>query len=87
MNTENFGTVEFEGKVITLKQDPYLNGPHGAPRYEASGVDQEGNDVKVTWSVKEEYLDGDGHLDKEKMEYLDDADLCDWDTPVEVYVY
>lgn len=85
METENFGAVEFEGKVITLKQDPYLNGSHEAPRFEASGTDQDGNDVKVTWAIKEEYVDADGHIID--SEYVEEADLCDWDNPVEVYVY
>ena len=85
METENFGTVVFEGKVIILKQDPYLDGTHESPRFYASGVDQDGNDVKVRWDIKGDYLDDDGHITD--SEYVEEADLCEWDAPSGIYVY
>ena len=74
-------TVTFKGKEITLTQDAYLTGPHEAPHYEASGVDQEGNRVVVKWEIESHWLNEDGALNGE-ME--DEGDACDWDNPTEV---
>jgi len=74
-------TVKFEGKEITLTQDPYLDGTHEDPCYKAAGVDTEGNDVVVKWEIYEHWLNEDGSLNGELE---DESDACDWDNPVDV---
>ena len=92
METEDYGRVEFEGKEYTLSQQPYIDGGTNGfhrPYYTATAIDQEGNDVRVKWAIKEVYFNEDGNLrdaqDDEMMEYVEEADMCDWDAPVEVY--
>lgn len=75
-------TVKFEGKEITLTQEAYLTGTQEAPYYEATGTDQEGNEVTVKWEIKPQWLSEDGTLNGELE---DESDACDWDSPVEVY--
>jgi hypothetical protein len=65
-------TVKFEGKVITLTQDAYIDGPADErPIYKAHGVDEEGNEYIVTWDVVDGY-----------EEITDESEMCDWKHPI-----
>lgn len=69
-------SVVWEGKEIRLTQDAYLEyeyrmGIHVlSPFYEARGIDKEGNEYLVIWSVVDDY-----------DEILDEGDACDWENP------
>ncbi|MDW0112195.1 hypothetical protein QT711_03295 [Sporosarcina saromensis] len=73
--------VTFEGIEYTLTQEAYLTGTHGNPYYEASGIDADGNEVTVTWEIKDHWLDKDGILNG-LLE--DESEACDWDNPMSV---
>lgn len=73
--------VNFEGKEYTLTQEAYLTGTHENPYYEASGIDSEGNEVTITWEIKEHWLNNEGALNG-LLE--DEGEACDWDNPVSV---
>lgn len=65
-------TVTFEGKTITLTQDPYIDGVAGErPMYKAHGKDEDGNEYIVTWDVVDGY-----------EEITDESEMCDWDRPI-----
>lgn len=73
--------VEFEGKTYTLTQEAYITESGGVTCYEASGIDEDGNDVTVTWDIKDVWLDEDGQLNG----LLEDGgEACDWNNPVSV---
>lgn len=38
-------------KIITLKQEAYITGPHEDPWFEAAAVDADGNDYVVRWTI------------------------------------
>lgn len=64
-------TITFEGKTITLTQDPYIDGPADeCPVYKAHGTDEDGNEYIVAWNVV------DGYEDIE-----DESEMCEWDNP------
>lgn len=74
MKDQGFGTVEFEGKEYTLKQQAYIDGKADErPYYRAMAVDQEGNEHEVTWDVVDNW---------EEIE--DESESCDWDEPESV---
>lgn len=73
--------VTFEGIEYTLTQQAYITGTHENPYYEASAIDSEGNEVTVTWDIKEHWLNEDGALNG-LLE--DEGEACDWDNPVSV---
>ncbi|MBO2943598.1 hypothetical protein JJQ72_06350 [Paenibacillus sp. F411] len=63
--------IQFENKEITLKQEPYIDGPAGeTPIYKAQASDAEGNEYFVTWAAVEGW---------ENIE--DESEMCDWDHP------
>ncbi|MFJ5713101.1 helix-turn-helix domain-containing protein [Neobacillus sp. NPDC093127] len=68
-------TVTFEGKEITLTQDPYIDGvPGREPYYRAVGIDAEGNEYNVVWNVVDNY---------EEIE--DESEMvADWGKPFDV---
>ena len=74
-------TILFEGKEITLKQDPYITGTNESPYYEALGIDVDGNKVNVTWEIKAHWLNENGTV---KDELEDETEACEWDNPVKV---
>lgn len=54
--TNNFGTVNFEGKELQLTQDAYPSDLCGhEDEYTANAVDTEGNEYNVTWQTKKEF--------------------------------
>lgn len=69
-------TVTFEGKTITLTQDPYIDGPADEhPIYKAHGTDENSAEYIVTWDVVDRY-----------EEITDESEMCDWDRPSGVLV-
>lgn len=67
----DYGTVEYNGKTLTLTQDAYLDHDRHnlqLPVYRAHAVDEDGNDYRVQWHV----VDGWQEMD-------DESDRCDWD--------
>ncbi|MDW0113751.1 hypothetical protein QT711_11185 [Sporosarcina saromensis] len=73
--------VTFEGIEYTLTQEAYLTGTHESPYYEATGIEADGNEVTVTWKIKEHWLNDDGELNG-LLE--DESEACDWDNPMSV---
>ena len=72
MTNAKFGTVNHNGKTLTLTQQAYLHGDGsdtGERYYRASAIDSDGNEYKVRWEIREGF-DGE-----------DEGDACDWDTP------
>jgi hypothetical protein len=86
--TSKFGTVEHNGTTITLTEEATSVGGdmRNLPQYSAAGVDDQGNEVRVFWNVKQEFLgyDDDGFRWYWLGTDVEEADLCDWDEPVEV---
>lgn len=62
---EDFGTVEYKGKEISLMQYPYIS-PSREGYYEASAEDDEGNLYDVFWAIIREDCD-------------DESESCDWE--------
>lgn len=58
-------------KKYVSTQEPYLTGPIGQGVYQALGIDQEGNQVTLTWEIL------DGYNPAEDPEEL----ACDWENP------
>ena len=72
MTNAKFGTVNHNGKTLTLTQQAYLHcdgSDTGERYYRASAIDSDGNEYKVRWEIREGF-DGE-----------DEGDACDWDTP------
>ena len=61
-----YGTVEHEGRMLTLTQEPYLGGGSNEGYYVALAIDPGGNEYEVTWAVIETESD-------------DESDRADWD--------
>lgn len=59
--------ITFKNKVIELTQDAWYNNG----RFQAAGVDADGNVYNVFWDILE------GHEDDEWEDTM-----CDWDNPV-----
>ena len=72
MTNAKFGTVNHNGKTLTLKQHAYLDGDGSNDCegfYSAAAIDSDGNEYKVRWEIREGF-DGE-----------DEGDACDWDKP------
>lgn len=65
MDNKNFGELEYKGFILTLQQDPYLDGTFDKPVYRASAKCEHDCDYMVEWDV---ITDSD-----------DESDCCDWD--------
>lgn len=64
-------TITFEGKTITLTQDPYIDGlPGERPIYKAHGKDESGAEFIVAWDIVDGY-----------EEITDESEMCDWGRP------
>lgn len=63
-----FGDVKHNDRIVHLTQQAYLAGTKDQPVYRANGVDDEGNDYRVTWTPYDNF-----------MEFDDESDCCDWD--------
>ena len=61
--------ITFKNKVIELTQDAWYNNG----RYQAAGVDADGNVYNVFWDILE------GHEEDENEDTM-----CDWDNPSKV---
>ena len=75
MTNARFGTINHNGKTLTLTQQAYLHcdgSDTGERYYRASAVDAEGNDYRVRWELYEGF-DGE-----------DESEACDWDSPSEI---
>ena len=68
---ERMETKMEANKKYIITQEPYLTGPLGHGVYQATGIDQEGNEVMLTWEILEGYNPTD---DPEEL-------ACDWDNP------
>lgn len=55
--SNNFGTVNFEGKELKITQEAYVDnyGTDGEVRYYANAVDTDGNEYQVTWETTKEF--------------------------------
>lgn len=77
MVKENFGTVEFENKELTLTQEAFADSDfsngYESTVYKAHAVDNEGNEYKVYWTPVD-------NLD----EITDESEACDWTEPSKV---
>lgn len=62
------GVVSHQGQILILQQQPYLDGAHEEPAYQAHAQGADGKDYKVSWQLKP------GH---EQMD--DESHACDWD--------
>lgn len=71
----NFGTVTFEGKTYTLTQDAYINNYLDRACYFASAADEEGNQYKVRWEIRDSF---------DAFSNDDESDACDWFNPADV---
>ena len=72
MANAKYGTIDHNGKTLTLTQQAYLDGDGSNDcegYYSASAVDADGNDYKVRWEIRDGF-DGE-----------DEGDACDWDKP------
>ncbi len=69
----DYGTVEFNGKVLKITQQPYFDGTHHDQYFRANAEDEDGNEYQVIWDVKDEYLE----LDEDDNSF-DESDMCDW---------
>src|SRR5690625_1725417 len=68
------GEERYIDTEVALTQQAYIDGPADeTPFYKASGIDKEGNEYEIEWSVKENW---------EQIE--DEEEMCDWDSPVSV---
>lgn len=75
MATANFGTVQHNGKTLSLTQHAYLDcdGSNDGERYySARALDADRNEYKVRWEICEGFA-GD-----------DEGDACDWDSPSQI---
>lgn len=93
-------TIKYDGKQYTITQDAYIDGTNETILYRAHGVDADGNAVRVTWGVTEQWqtdedLLRDGNDDsgivqddhKDALARLnDESNACDWDNPIAVEV-
>jgi hypothetical protein len=66
MKSIDHGTVEHDGKTLTLQQQPYCDLHDGVPTYMASCVDEDGNDYKAYWEITDD-------------ETENEDECCDWD--------
>ena len=67
----DYGTVEYKGLEISLKQQPFCDTQHrnnylSRIVYQAYGEDSAGNDYLITWPIT--------NADAE-----DESDCCDWE--------
>ena len=69
----DYGTVEFDGKVLKITQQPFFDGTHDDQYYRASAEDEDGIEYQVIWDVKDEYLE----LEEDNNSF-DESDMCDW---------
>lgn len=70
-------SVIFNCKEYALIQDAYVTGALNDPYYEASAIDEQGNEYMVIWEI----------LDLENFAELEDeSNACDWDNPSEIYL-
>ena len=75
MTNAKYGTIDHNGKTLTLTQQAYLDGDGSNDcegYYSASAVDADGNDYKVRWEIRDGF-DGE-----------DEGDACDWDRPSQI---
>ena len=75
MANAKYGTIDHNGKTLTLTQQAYLDGDGSNDcegYYSAAAVDADGNDYKVRWEIRDGF-DGE-----------DEGDACDWDRPSQI---
>jgi|HubBroStandDraft_4_1064222.scaffolds.fasta_scaffold11096_4 hypothetical protein len=62
---ENYGTVEYKGKTLTLTQQPYICDLIGSNHYVAMAEDEEGNEYEIKYPIT-------------NPECEDESESCDW---------
>ena len=75
MANAKYGTVNHNGKTLTLTQNAFLDcdGSNTGERYYSAGaIDADGNEYKVRWEIYDGF-DGE-----------DEGDACDWDSPSQI---
>jgi len=62
--------ITFEGKILTLQQEPYINQlANCETAYYAHATDEQDNDYTVTWQL----------LKYDDQVSVDEDEMCDWD--------
>lgn len=83
MSIIKYGTVEHNGKIITLTQQAFAEnfGTNGQVAYYAHGVDADGNDYKVIWQTTKEWDEAQAAATPDEYSSLldDESNACDWD--------
>ena len=68
----SFEEIIFEGKILKLKQWPYIDTDFtrvgNPPVYRARAEDDEGNSYNVEWDCREDYQD-----------FEEESEHCDWE--------
>ncbi len=68
MKQQDYGTVEYKGKTLTVTQQPYAELYVLDTVYTAHAIDEEGNDYKVFWPI----------ICEDFYNLQDESDACDW---------
>lgn len=76
--TENACVEGYEGAFYRFHTENGTLSPCGIwdNWYEASAVDEDGNEYRVVWEISDHEAFNNG-----------DEDCCDWDNPAEIYSY
>lgn len=89
----DYGTVTYEGKEYSLKQQPFIAGRVNAdPYYLSSAIDSEGNEYAVVWELNEHTKEAYSEIEKQRElgetpNYSlveDESTACDWDNPIDI---
>lgn len=65
----DYGTVDHQGRLLTIMQNPYASSDIGTEDYyEALAIDDQENEYLVYWKV----------LDHEEIPE-DESEMCDWE--------
>ena len=62
----DYGTIEYKDKMLTITQQPYIEGPIDYPIYKALAIDIDGNEYEIIWPIVE-------------INCQDESDVCDWE--------
>lgn len=63
--TNQHGTVDYNGKELTICHQPRLTCYMGYDCYEAMAMDSDDNEYKITWDITDALAE-------------DESDACDW---------
>jgi hypothetical protein len=66
MDKQEFGTVKYRGKELSLQQQPFLSHRLGKDIYKAWALDEDENEYEVIWDIN-------------NPEGEDESEACDWE--------